>query len=161
MYAQRVPLLADELPEQQSSHHSPLGDEAEAVSDRDRSVLAGCDRLEESMQVAALTQDDRVSFEPTDLLEDHGALTAPKRPQQPQELPGIPVMDAEVRAQTEINVLRGMPRKAQLVEACLYVFDGMRRRPRTRLPFRDRRSDAWRVAPGTSPSSHFRRSTAR
>jgi hypothetical protein len=29
MYAQRVPLLADELPEQQSSHHTPLGDKGE------------------------------------------------------------------------------------------------------------------------------------
>jgi len=39
MYAQRVPLLADELPEQQSSHHSPLGDDAEADATRPQQAL--------------------------------------------------------------------------------------------------------------------------
>jgi hypothetical protein len=33
MRGRRVPLWADELPEQQSSHRSPVGDEAEALAD--------------------------------------------------------------------------------------------------------------------------------
>ena len=41
----------------------------------------------------------------------------------------------------ETEVLRGLPVRTRLVEACLYVFDGGRWRLRARLPFDGRRSD--------------------
>ena len=44
-------------------------------------------------------------------------------------------------ADIEADVLRGLPVRTQLVEACLYVFDGARWRLRARLPFHGRRSD--------------------
>jgi 2'-5' RNA ligase len=41
----------------------------------------------------------------------------------------------EVMAGIESDLLRALPVRTRLVEACLYVFDGTRWRPRARLPF--------------------------
>lgn len=44
----------------------------------------------------------------------------------------------EVMAGIESDLLGALPVRARLVEACLYVFDGTRWRPRARLPFQRR-----------------------
>ena len=46
--------------------------------------------------------------------------------------------DVGVLNDIESEVLRGLPVATRLREACLYVFDGERWRPRARLPFRAR-----------------------
>jgi 2'-5' RNA ligase len=84
--------------------------------------------------------------EPADELRRLTAAIAEQWPQAPpyagafkEVIPHLTVahgVEDSVLTEIETDAIRGLPFKAQLVEACLYAFDGARWRARTRLPFR-------------------------
>lgn len=90
--------------------------------------------------------------EPADELRRLTAAIADQWPQAPpyaaafeEIIPHLTVaqgVENSVFVEIEIDVLRRLPLTAQLVEARLYVFDGVRWRPGARLPFHGRPSDA-------------------
>jgi 2'-5' RNA ligase len=83
--------------------------------------------------------------EPADELRRLTAAIAGRWPQAPpyggafeEVIPHLTVahgVQDSVLAEIEIDVVRGLPLSARLVEACLYVFDGARWCPRAQLPF--------------------------
>ena len=89
--------------------------------------------------------------EPASGLRELTAAIAERWPQAPpyggmfdEVVPHLTVAQSagdDVLDDIEADVVHRLPVRTRLAEACLYVFDGERWRPRSRLPFQGRRSD--------------------